>query len=79
MEDEFDEHWKDVIVTFVKEGLEARCEQKCKKSRDPILMFSLLTMHAKLTRSQKRKWSLNSVDHESSAAVKLKQLRDHMV
>ena len=35
VEDEFDEHWKDVIVTFVKEGVEARCEQKCKKSRDP--------------------------------------------
>ena len=43
MEDQFDEHWKDVIATFVKEGLESRCEQKCKKSRDPILKFSLLT------------------------------------
>ena len=31
------------------------------------------------TRSQKRKWSLNSIDHESSDAVKLKQLRDQMV
>ena len=36
-------------------------------------------MHAKLTRSRNRKWSRNSIDHESSDAVKLKQLRDHMV
>ena len=60
----------------LKAGLESRCEQKCKKSRDPILKFSLLTMHAKL---QKRKWSMNSTDHETSDAVKLKQLREQMV
>ena len=53
-EKQFDEYWRDVIVTSVKEGQESRCEQKCKKSRDPILKFSLLTMHAKLTRSQQK-------------------------
>ena len=74
-EDQFDEHWRDVIATFVKEGLEPRCEQKCKKSRNPILKFSLLTVHVKLTLSRKRKWSRNSIDHESSDAVTLKQLR----
>ena len=78
-EDQFDEHWRDVSAAFVKEGLESLCEQKCKKSRDSILKFSLLTMHAKLTRSRKRKWILDSIDHESSDAVKLKQLRDPMV
>ena len=36
-EDQFDEHWRDVIATFVKEGLESRCEQKCKKSRNSVL------------------------------------------
>ena len=79
MEDQFDEHWRDVIVTFVKEGLESRCGQVCKKSQDLILKFSLLTIHVKLTRSQKRKRSRNSIDHESSDAVKPKQLRDQMV
>ena len=78
-EDQFDEHWRDIIATFGKEELESRCEKKCKKSRNPILKFSLLTMHAKLTRSRKRKWIRNSIDYESSDAVKLKQLRDQMV
>ena len=77
--DQFEGHWKCVIVSFVKEGLESRCGQKCKKSRDPILKFSLSMMHAKLTRSQTRKWSQESFDDESSDAVKLKQLRDKMV
>ena len=71
-EDRFEEHWSDVTVTFVKEGLESRCGQRCKKSRDPILKFSLSMMHTKLTRSQKRIWSLNSIDSKSSGAVKLK-------
>ena len=52
-EDQIDEHWRDVTATFVKEGLESRCEQKRKESRNSILKFSLLTMHAKLTRSRK--------------------------
>ena len=68
-----------VIATFVKEGLESRCEQKCEKSQNLILKFSLLTIHVKLTRSRKRKWSRNSIYHESSDVVKLKQLRDQMV
>ena len=54
-EDQPDEHWRDVTATFVKEGLESRCGQKCEKSRDPILKFSLCMMHTKLTRSQKRR------------------------
>ena len=33
-------------------------------------------MRVKLTLSQKRKWSRNSIDHESSDTVKLEQLRD---
>ena len=77
-EDKFDEHCRDVIATFVKEGLESRCKHKCKKSQNP-LKFSLLTVHEKLTHSQQRKWSRNSIDHESSDAVQLKQLRDQMV
>ena len=68
--DQSDEHWRDFIATFVKEWLESSCEQECEKTRNPILRFSLLT---------KRKCSWNSVDHESSDEVKLKQLRDHMV
>ena len=55
--------------TFLKVRLESRGEQKCKKSQDLILKFSLLTLHAKLTRSRKRKWSRNSVDHDSCDAV----------
>ena len=77
--DQSDEHWRDFIATFVKEGLESSCEEECEKSRNPILRFSLLTMHGKLTLSRKRKWSWNSVDHESSDAVKLKQLRPNGV
>ena len=72
-------HWRDVIVTLEKKGLEVRCEQKCRKSRNPILKFPLITMHVKLTLSRKRKWTRNSIDHESSDAVILKQLRDQMV
>ena len=34
-EDQFDEHGGYVTAIFVTEGLESRCEQKCKKSRDP--------------------------------------------
>ena len=78
-EDQFEEHWKSVTVTFVKEGLESRCGQKCDKSRDHVLKFSLSVMQVNLTRSQKRKSSLNSIDDESSDAVNLKQLRDQMV
>ena len=78
-EDQSDEHWRGLIATFVKEGLESHCEQRCKRSRNPILKFSLFTMHVKLTLSRKRKWSRNSIDHESSDAVKLTQLRDEMV
>ena len=33
----------EVTFALVKEGLESRCGQKCKKSRDPVLKFSLLT------------------------------------
>ena len=62
---------------YIREGrLESCCEQK---SRNLILKFSLLTMLVKLTLSRKGKWSRNSIDYESSDAVKLKQLRDHMV
>ena len=75
----FDEHWRDVIAAFVKEGLESHCEQKCKNSRSPIQKFSLLTMQVKWTLSLKWKWSRNSIDLESSDAAKLKQLRDQMV
>ena len=64
--DQVEEHWRGAIVTFVKEGLDSRCGQKCKKSRDPILKFSLSMTHVKLSRSQKRKWSLDSIDGESS-------------
>ena len=53
-------------VTFVKEGLESRWEQKCKKAQDLIVKLSLLTMNAK------------SIDHESSDAVKFKLLRGQM-
>ena len=52
--DEVGGHWRGVAVTFVEEGLESRCGQKCKKSRDTILKFSL-SMHVKLTLSQTRK------------------------
>ena len=79
MEDQSGEHWRDAIATFVKEGLESHCGLKCKKSRNPFLKFSLSTMHARLTLSRKRKWSRNSVDHESSDVVKPKQLGDQMV
>ena len=78
-EDQFDERWREVTVTFVKEEVESRCEQKCKKPRYLVLKFSLLVMHAKLTLSRKRKWSRNSIDYESSDAVKLKQLINQMV
>ena len=62
----------------MKHGLESRCEQKCKNSRNPILKFSLLTVHAKLTRNRKRKWSRNSIDYETSDAVKPEQPRDQI-
>ena len=52
-EDQFEELWKDVIVTFVKGDLILRYEQK--KLRDNILNFSLLTIHTKLTHSQNQK------------------------
>ena len=76
-EDQFEGHRKDVIATFVKFS-QSSCGQKCKTSRDPILMFSQSMMHTKLTRSQKQNWRLNSIDDESSDAVNLKQLRDRM-
>ena len=75
-EDQFrHEHWRDVTATFAKEGLESRCEQKCEKSPNLTLKFS----HAKSTLSRKRKWIRNSIDYESSDAVKLKQLGDQIV
>ena len=42
-------------------------------------MQEIMTKHAKSTRSQKRKRSPNSIVHESSDAVPLKQLRDQML
>ena len=30
------------LLTFVKEGLESRCQQKCKKSQIFILKFTLV-------------------------------------
>ena len=77
--DQFEERWRGVTVTFVKDGQESRCVQKCKKSRDPILKFSLSMMQTKLTRSQNRTWSPDSIDGESSDAVKPEQLRDQVV
>ena len=65
-EDQSDEHWRDVIATFVMEELESHCEQKSKKSR-------------KLARSRKWKWSWSGIDHEGSDAVRLEQLKDQMV
>ena len=65
-EDQSDEHWRDVIATFVMEELESHCEQKSKKSR------------MKLARSRKWKWSWSGIDHEGSDAVRLEQLRDQM-
>ena len=41
-EDNFEGHWGDVTATFVKEGLESRCQQKCKKSQIFILKFTLV-------------------------------------
>ena len=49
---------KGVVVSFVKEGLVPRCRQKCKKSRDTILKFSLSMMQGNLTRCQKHIWTL---------------------
>ena len=54
-EDQFVEHWRDVIAAFVRAEQESHCEQKSEKSRNRILKFSLLTVHMKLTRSRKRK------------------------
>ena len=39
---------KGVVVSFVKEGLVPRCRQKCKKSRDTILKFSLSMVQGEL-------------------------------
>ena len=65
---------------YIREGSAgSRCEQKCQKSRDPILEFSLLTMLAKLTSVKNGSGVGNSIDHESSDAVKRKQLRDQIV
>ena len=61
-------HWRDVTVTFAKEGLVSHCGQSCKKPRDTILKLSLSMVHTKLTR-----------DGESSDAGKLKQLRNQTV
>ena len=39
-DDHFDEHWRDVIVTFVTEGLESRCEQKRSRNHEISSMQS---------------------------------------
>ena len=59
------------------EWLESHCEHKYKKSRNPILKFSLLTMNVKLTETERG--PEQCIDHESTDAVKLKQLRDQIV
>ena len=61
----FQEHWRSVTVTYVKEGLVSRYEQKCKKSRDNILKFSL-SIQVDCTRSQKQIWNLDIIDSGSS-------------
>ena len=52
----FEEHWRHVTVAFVKEGLESRCGQKIKKSRDSILKFSLSVVKTEhlVTREDRR-------------------------
>ena len=62
----FEEHWKSVIVTFVKAAPVSRCEQKCKTSRDNFMKFSFLMLQLNLTRSQNCTWILVKGDSESS-------------
>ena len=76
-ENQSDEHWRDVIATFVKERLELHCEQQ-EFTRDHLQVFTVDDACEADTQSEP-KWSQNSIDHESSDAVKLKQRRDPMV
>ena len=74
-EDQFEEHWRMVIVSLVKASPVSRCEQK----RDNILKFSYSMMKLKLPHCQKRTWNLDNNDSGSSDSGATETAAEQMV
>ena len=80
-EDQFDEHWRGITVTFVKEGLGIALRADAREiTRSHPEVFTV--DHACEVDTQSGNGhgvGTVLIDYESSDAVKLKQLRDQMV